>query len=314
MTLKVGVIGVGAWGKNHVRVYSELPNAELIFIADINESKAKEVSKRFKVPYSTNYQDALKHDVDAVSICVPTSAHYEITKFFINSGVHVLLEKPLTADYELAKDLVHQAKKSNVRLMAGLIERFNPAVTYTKRLIKEGNIGEILALYGERVSPRPLRIMDVSVLYDLGIHEVDIVRYILNRKVIKVYGVLKRFKAYYHDFAQLFLDIEDNITAYVSTNWLTPRKIRLLRVLGTNGLIIVNYITQEVTVEYEKESLKPVITYQEPLKIELDHFISSIIKKEKFMSEGEDALETLKILKFIEKSAKMKRSLEIQRA
>ncbi|RLG84817.1 MAG: hypothetical protein DRO18_06790 [Thermoprotei archaeon] len=304
MVLRVGVIGVGAWGKNHVRVYSELSEAELVFIADINEERARNIAKRYHVNYSTNYRNVTKYDVDAVSICVPTSAHYEVAKFMIESGIHILLEKPLTANYGLAKELVELAKDRGVRLMAGFIERFNPAVTYTKKLVSESKIGKVLAMYSERVSPRPLRIMDVNVLYDLGIHDVDVVRFILGCKVTQVYCELRKCKAELHDFAQLLLRLEGDVVAYVSTNWLTPKKIRLLRVLGTDGLITANYITQEVVIENNEGTFIPNKPYQEPLKLELSHFINSIVRGERFIAEGVDALETLKILSLAEESAR----------
>ena len=223
--IKIGVIGSGFWGKNHVRVLKEINDAELVFVADIDVNRAEEISKRFNIEFFKDYKEALnKHDVDAVTICTPTSTHYEIAVDVIKRGINVLIEKPVTGDLEKALKLSEIAKDTKVKIMPGFIERFNPAVNYLKQLIDKGKIGHIITVIAERVSRRPDRVKDVGVLYDLGIHDIDVIRYITNKQVKSVYSIIGKVQGIYEDYALVTLNLEDNITSFISTNWLTPRK------------------------------------------------------------------------------------------
>ncbi|MGB9729123.1 MAG: Gfo/Idh/MocA family protein [Thermoprotei archaeon] len=302
--IKVGVIGSGFWGKNHIRVLKEINDAELVFVADIDVNKAEEISKRFNIEFFRDYKEALnKHDVDAVTICTPTSTHYEIAVDVIKRGINVLIEKPVTGNLEKVLKLSEIAKDTKVKIMPGFIERFNPAVNYLKQLIDKGKIGHIITVIAERVSRRPDRVKDVGVLYDLGIHDIDIIRYITNKQVKSVYSIIGKVQGMYEDYALVTLNLEDNITSFISTNWLTPRKIRTLKVTGSEGIITIDYITQEVIIENNEGMLKPYIEYSEPLKRELQHFIN-MIKGEKPLVTLNDAIIALYIINSALKSAK----------
>ncbi|MEM3832344.1 MAG: Gfo/Idh/MocA family oxidoreductase [Thermoprotei archaeon] len=302
--IKIGVIGSGFWGRNHARVLKEINDAELVFIADIDVSKAEEIGKRFNVEFFKDYKEALsKHDVDAVTICTPTSTHYEIAMGVIKRGINVLIEKPVTGDLMKALRLSEAARDSKIKTMPGFIERFNPAVNYLKQLIDKGKIGHIITIIAERVSRRPDRIKDVGVLHDLGMHDIDVIRYITNKQVKSVYSIIGKIQGTYEDYALMILNLEDNITSFISTNWLTPRKIRTLKVTGSEGIITIDYITQEITIENNEGTIKPYIEYSEPLKRELQHFIN-VIKGEKPLVTLDDAIIALSIIDSALKSAK----------
>lgn len=302
--IKIGVIGSGFWGRNHVRVLKEISDAELVFVADIDINKAEEIGKRFNIKFFKDYREALKeYDVDAVTICTPTSTHYEIATDMIKRGINVLIEKPVTGDLTKALKLLELAKDTKVKIMPGFIERFNPAVNYLKHLIDKGKIGHIITIIAERVSRRPERVKDVGVLYDLGIHDIDVIRYITNQQVRSVYSIIGKVQGTYEDYALVTLSLENNITSFISTNWLTPRKIRTLKVTGSEGIITIDYITQEVTIENNEGMFKPYIEYAEPLKRELQHFIN-IIKGEKPLITLDDAIIALYIINSALKSAK----------
>lgn len=302
--IKVGVIGSGFWGRNHIRVLKEINDVDLVFIADIDVSKAEEVSKRFNVKFFGDYKEALeKCSVDAVTICTPTHTHYEIALDVIKKGIDVLIEKPVTGDLTKILKLSEIAKDENVKVMPGFIERFNPAVNYLKHLIDTGKIGHVITIIAERVSRRPERVKDVGVLYDLGIHDIDVIRYITNQQIKSVYGITGRVQGNYEDYALVLLYLENNITSFINTNWLTPRKIRTLKVTGSEGIITIDYITQEVTIENHEGTFKPYIEYSEPLKLELQHFVN-VIKGEKPLVTLNDAIVALYVIDSALKSAK----------
>ncbi len=300
----MGVIGSGFWGRNHIRVLKEISDVDLVFISDIDINRAEEASKRFNVKFFKDYREALeKYDVDAVTICTPTHTHYEIAFDVIRRGINVLIEKPVTGDLAKILKISEIAKDAGVKVMPGFIERFNPAVNYLKHLIDTGRIGHVITIIAERVSRRPERVKDVGVLYDLGIHDIDVIRYITNKNIKSVYSIIGRVQGNYEDYALVLLNLEDNITSFINTNWLTPRKIRTLKVTGSEGIITIDYITQEVTIENHEGTFKPYIEYSEPLKLELQHFVN-VIKGEKPMVTLNDAIIALYIIDSALKSAK----------
>ena len=161
--LNVGVVGLGSMGRNHARVYSEIAN--LIAVADSDEEILKKVSKRFKATGYNDYRALVENDkLDAVSISTPTYTHFEIASAFINAGKHVLVEKPMTGDVRKAEILAENAKKNDVIIAAGFIERHNPVVGLTKNLIGKKVFGRVISISARRVSSFPARIKDVGVI------------------------------------------------------------------------------------------------------------------------------------------------------
>ena len=185
--VNVGVVGVGAMGYNHVRVYSELENANLMAVSDLMRGTLAEVSKEFNTVGFVDYDNILKMpEIDVVSVCVPTTYHYDVVMGAIEQGKHVLVEKPIAFTLDEAKDMVNAAHEAGVKLATGHVERFNPAVVEAKRLMEEGVIGEIVSASAKRVGPFPPRIKDVGVTIDLAIHEVDIMFYLLDLSLIHI--------------------------------------------------------------------------------------------------------------------------------
>lgn len=303
--IRVGVIGVGFWGANHVRVLNELEEAELVFVVDKNEERAKTIAKRYKVTWFCDYLEALKEGVEAVTICTPTSTHFEIARSIIKSGIHILLEKPFTGSLAHAKTLIDMARKEGVKVIPGFIERFNPAVEKLKKLIKEGRVGEIIAITAERVSRRPIRIMDVGVLKDLGIHDIDVIRFITGSEFTSVYCILGSISGEHEDHAMLMMKLDNGSIGLMNFNWLTPRKVRKLKVIGTEGIITIDYITQEVIIENNDAIMRPIMSYVEPLKRELKHFIRVVENSEAPIVNGIDAVRALEVIEAAHKSSKI---------
>ena len=169
--VRVGVIGVGYLGQHHARVYSELPGVELVGVVDINKERAKEVAERYFTSAFFDYQD-LFGKVDAVSIVVPTVIHRDIAGRFIEQGINILIEKPVTTSLEEARELMEMANKKNVVLQVGHIERFNSAVVELSKIVDHP-----IFIDCSRMGPYVNRNTDVGVVLDLMIHDIDTVSY-----------------------------------------------------------------------------------------------------------------------------------------
>jgi UDP-N-acetylglucosamine 3-dehydrogenase len=207
--MRVGVVGVGSMGQNHARVYSE--TAELVGVYDAVKEQCQKVAQKFKVRAYDNL-DALLDQVDAVSVCTPTSYHFEIAKKIIKRGKSLLLEKPFTENSVKAEELTRLGEKEGVTLASGFIERFNPIVALTKDAIHEGRFGKTISISSRRVSSFPARIRDVRVIMDLGIHDIDVIRYVTKSEPTSVYALGGRFQnPDYEDYANLLLPAQDEL-------------------------------------------------------------------------------------------------------
>jgi UDP-N-acetylglucosamine 3-dehydrogenase len=303
--VNVGVLGCGFWGKNQARVYSELETSNLLAVADLDKNRAKEIGEKHDVKWYSDPAELIKRDdIEFISICTPTTTHAELALECIKAGKHVLVEKPVTDTVKEAENVIAAAEKKGVYVMVGFIERFNPAVRKARKMIRSGEIGEVVLASSKRVSRWPVRIGDVGVVKDLAIHDVDMFCHLFDRKVEQVYAEAGSHTHKYEDYANIILRFEDGVSAFVEANWLTPRKVRRLIVTGTAGIINVEYIKQEVTVENQDMMYMPFFKQEEPLKLELNHFIDSIKRDEKPTPSGEDGLMALRICEAALKSAR----------
>ena len=321
--LNVAVIGAGAMGKSHARVYSDMRNVKLIAICDTNKETAENIANKYKVRHYTAYNEMLKKEkIDAASICVPTKLHKKIAIDFLKKRINVLIEKPIAATIEGAKEIIKEAGKYKVKLMVGHIERFNPVVIELRKRIEKNELGKIYKVHCVRLSPFPRRVVDVGVIIDLAIHEIDILKYIVNSKIIRVYAeTAQRIHSAHEDLLIGTLRFENSILGVINANWLTPKKVREITVTGEKGMFVANYMTQELYF-YENEFTRRNIDYnssfmnvvegrmirinidkKEPLKNELEAFARSILKHGNVPVTGEDGLNALHIAqKFLESS------------
>ena len=303
--VKTAVIGTGFWGKNHARVYKELAETELIAICDIDAERARNVANQLGVTPYSNVDKMLKNeDIEAVSVCTwSTSLAKEAIKA-VENGRHVLVEKPMAANTTQAERLLAKAEKMKVHLTVGFLMRFIPGLQHMKEAVEEKQIGELVCATAKRVSQWPERIGDVGVVKDTAIHDIDVMLYLFNEDPIAVYaktGNMRHKK--FEDYAQIMLTFEKGKSAFIESNWLTPYKTRVLIATGSEAIMRLDYITQELTVEDAKETVQPRYQTQEPLKLELQHFANCILKKEKPLITGEDGLKALKIAESAIKSS-----------
>lgn len=294
--MNVAVIGCGSWGRNHIRVYNDLGSASLTAIADMNNVTAKEFGERYSVDWYTEPEKIFERkDVEAVSICTPTVTHADLAMKAIEAGKHVLVEKPMTNTTDEARGLIKAAERHGVHLAVGFVERFNPAISEALKVISSGEIGEVILAHTRRVSRRPLRIGDVGVIKDLAIHDIDIVNQLFKTEAKNVFASAGSIAHEFEDYANIIVCFDNNRSAFIETNWLTPRKVRTLTITGTEGLISVEYITQQVIVENNERLYQPFLTYGEPLLRELNSFMNSILSDESPEVTGEDGIRALEI-------------------
>lgn len=304
--VNVGVIGVGAMGYNHARVYYRLEEANLMAISDITKGTLAKVSKKYDAQGFVDYENILEMpEIEVVSVCVPTTHHYNVVMDAIDHGKHVLVEKPIAFTLNEAKEMVSAAKKKGVKLGTGHVERFNPAIQKAKELIENDVIGDVVSASAKRVGPFPPRIKDVGVTIDLAIHDLDVMYYLFSEPVAEVYATMGSIleKCEFEDHAEIMTKFDSGITGILEVNWLTPYKRRELEITGTDGIISVDYIDQSIDV-YGKFAQDVQINHEEPLKEEIRSFLKSIVNNEEPEITGEDGIYALRTVLAAMKSSR----------
>lgn len=314
MKLKIGVVGVGFWGSNHVRVLRELESAEVKAVCDIDLEKAKYVAKKFGVSnYYQNLDDMLnKEELDAVTVCTPSVSHAEIAVRILESGLNVFVEKPLASNPDGCLKIIDAARSNNRFVMTGFIERFNPAVSKAIELLRAGEIGEVIMSHGRRIGWWPQRIGDVGVVKDTAIHDIDLTRYIFGQEPAGVYARGGSLRHRFEDHVQAIMTFEDELrVAFIEANWLTPRKKREMLITGNEGVISIQFLTQVISLEKADVVIEPILKWKEPLRIELSHFIESLLSRKKPLVDAIDGTKAVIIAESILESMKKNRPIEI---
>jgi UDP-N-acetylglucosamine 3-dehydrogenase len=312
--LGVAVIGTGFWGKNHARVYKELEETELLAVCDIDAGRAKSVAQQFGVTPNSSVGKMLKrNNIEAVSICTwSTSLAKEALKA-LKAGKHVLVEKPMATNVKQAEQLLKTAEKEKLHLTVGFLMRFIPGLQHIKKAVENKTLGRIVCATAKRVSQWPERIGDVGVIKDTAIHDIDTMRYLYNEDPTTVYaktGSMRHKK--FEDYAQIMLTFASEKSAFIESNWLTPYKTRTLTVTGSEAIMKLDYITQELTVEDVRETVQPRYAWQEPLKLELKHFADCTLKRERPLITGIDGLRALRIAEAALKSSAAGRAVKLR--
>jgi UDP-N-acetylglucosamine 3-dehydrogenase len=305
--LGVAVIGTGFWGKNHARVYKELECTNLVAICDVNAERAKAIADQFGIKAYTNSARMLKNpEIDAVSVCTWSTMLAKEALKGLNSGKHVLVEKPMATNTKQAQKLLQTAQENGLHLTVGFLMRFIPGLQQIRDAVVTKKIGDMVSATAKRVSQWPERIGDVGVVKDTAIHDIDVMRFISNEDPVSVYAKLGNMRhRQFEDYAQIMLTYESGKSAFIESNWLTPYKTRTLNVTGSDAIMRLDYITQELSIENARETVQPRVAFQEPLKAELQHFADCILQKKKPLVTGTDGYKALQIaMAAIQSSAK----------
>ena len=319
--LKAAVIGVGAMGMHHARVYNELDGVELVAVADADPKKADLVGRRFKVPTYGDYVQMLEERrPDILTVAVPTSLHQKVTLEALRRGIHVLVEKPIASTVAEAEEMITAARTQGVQLAVGHIERFNPAVIALKKRLDQGELGKVFMIQARRMGPFPERIQDMGVVIDLAAHDIDVMFYLLGAPPVeRVYAeTMRQVHTALEDLLAGLVRFEGGALGVLDVNRLTPTKVRELTVTGQKGMFLVNYLTQDLyfyeNTRYESvpaagdwenlgilkgvaegDMTRLAIARKEPLRAELEAFVQAVQGNPAASVSGEDGLRVLRL-------------------
>ena len=292
--MKIVQIGTGGWGKNHTRVLSEL--GVLVAVCDADSQRSKEYGEKYSVNHYETLDELLaSEEFDGAFIVTPTSTHTEIAKKLLEAKKHVFVEKPMTYKSEDGERLAKLAEKNKVILTCGYIERFNPAVDVVKKIVKEKKFGELVMLEFHRENRMPLHIKDVGIIYDTSVHDIDTANWLFDDMPHVVFARAGRIKHEHEDFASIMLGYKNDKVAIISSNWITPKRVRKFNAVCTDAIISSDFITQEIIVEKSDESETIQSEKQEPLSLEIQSFLGAIEGKNDLIVKSQQAVNVTKI-------------------
>jgi predicted dehydrogenase len=291
--LKAGVIGVGRLGNIHARVYTEIPHLKLAGACDIDPAKAASAASNYNTNAFTDHKNLISQ-VDMVSIATPTKTHFEIAKYAILHKKHVLIEKPITDNLRHARILIRLARRNKVILQVGHVERFNAAFIATQRLASNPRFIEC-----HRLSPFPNRSLDIGVVFDLMIHDIDIVLGLVNSKVKRIDAVGVSVLTPFEDIANVRLNFKNGCTVNLTASRISDEPLRKIRIFLKDTYISLDYQAQEAFC-YKKEKAAIVKTLipiekDEPIKKEIESFALCVRNGRKPVVSGVEAYEALKL-------------------
>jgi len=292
--MKIVIIGTGSWGKNHCRVLSEF--GVLSAVCDTNIQRAEEFGKKHSVNFYNSLENMLeKEEFDAAFVCSPTSTHFDITSTLIENKKHVFVEKPMTYLSEDGQKLVEMSIKNKVILTCGYIERFNPAVATVKDFLRSKKYGDLIRLEFYREHRMPQHIKDVGIIYDTSVHDIDTAMWLFDETPEVVYAKSGQINHEHEDFATIMLGFKDNKIATISSNWITPTRVRNFNAVCTDARIFSDFITQEIRIETDNGSENPKSEKIEPLSLEIKNFLEAIEGKNDLIVKPEQAVNVTKI-------------------
>ena len=314
--LRIGVVGVGAMGSNHARVYNSLKGVEVVAIVDSDLDRASEISQIYGgKPY--RHWDEIVDEIDAVSITTPTSSHSEATISMLEAGIHCLVEKPLAPTVSDCKSILSAAKKCSSLLMVGHIERFNPAVGALSEILNSAD-DHIFSIEANRKSTLSSRVEDVDVITDLMVHDIDVILNLINEKVV---DIVARSPIGPNgdrgDFATAILTFDSGKSAHLTASRVTQSHIRELQVTTDKRLFLLDYSSQELLISHQGqlESIGELgiskylldlmvetvmIQKQEPLTLELSAFVAAVKNNDPSPVSGDSALRAMQIVSEIQ--------------
>ncbi|MEW5758642.1 MAG: Gfo/Idh/MocA family oxidoreductase [Candidatus Omnitrophota bacterium] len=293
MKIKVAVIGIGYLGTRHAQIYSKIPGAELSFICDINIEKAANLAKELNTKATSDFKEIIKNKVDAVSVVVPTNLHYKITQELLQNKIHCLVEKPITPCLKEAQKLINLAKKNNLILSVGHVERYNSAFVAVKKIIKDPCFIEC-----HRLAPFSGRSLDISVILDLMIHDIDIALGLIKSSVKSIDAIGVKVLTNHEDIANARIKFNNGCICNLTASRISDEVMRKIRIFENDTYISLDYVKQEASYyhkengQIKKENLP--IEKEPPLERELKDFLSCITEQRNPLVSGVEARLALK--------------------
>jgi len=324
--VKIAQIGVGYWGPNLLRNLVANANCDVPMVAELSKERRDYVKGLYPaVQVTDNPSDIIDNkDIDAVVIATPVASHYELAMQSLAAGKHILVEKPLARSVKEVEDIEQTAAAKSLVAMVGHTFLFNSAVNYVKKLIDSGQLGEIRYIYSQRLNLGRIR-DDVDALWNFAPHDISIIQYWLNDP--QPTSVVRRGVAHVQPGIEdvVFLNVmyPRNIMANIHVSWLDPRRVRLMTVVGSKKMVVYDDTAENKITLYDKgidrravlgesmdydhqgfqtfdhrsgDVLLPKINFQEPLKIEIDHFIDCIQNETPCITGPDHAKKVIRIL------------------
>jgi len=325
--LKIGVIGCGYWGPNLVRNFAEMPETEVLAVADLDEGRLAAMQKRYLGLVTTrDYRQFFDLPLDAVAVATPPAAHYAVARDCLERGLHVMVEKPLTLNSQDGQALCELADRLDLTLMVGHTFEYNPAVRVIKEAIVSGELGQVFYIDMVRVNLGLFQ-DNLDVVWDLAPHDISILRYLLGSEPISVNAAgAACILPNVHDVAYLYLEFPNNVRAHIHVSWLDPCKVRRITVVGSKKMLVFDDVEPLEKIRiYDKGVEKPPYTntfgdfqlsyrfgdivipripLAEPLREECKHFIDCVIHHTRPQSSGWDGLQVVKTLEMADRSLK----------
>ncbi|GJQ59349.1 MAG: gfo/Idh/MocA family oxidoreductase [Candidatus Scalindua sp. AMX11] len=322
--INIAVIGVGHLGKEHARIYAEMPDVNLCGVVDTDCAQGERVAKRCRTKFYRSCKEIIG-EVDAASVVVPTKYHYEIAKELISNGINVLVEKPMTGTISEAEDLIRLGRKHGSVLQAGYIERFNPALQAIQKIDTSLKFIEC-----HRLSPFTFRSADIGVVLDLMIHDIDIILFLAKSKVKKIDAVGVNVISNREDIANARIQFENGCVANITASRVSFEPMRKIRLFSEDSYISLDYQKQEAIIyrkspkltlnsinveDTDVSSIKDLKDFvfgdllkierirmdnEEPLKKELESFVRCVRNRENSVVPGEEGIKAIKTATIIE--------------
>jgi predicted dehydrogenase len=315
--IRVGVIGAGSMGRNHLRIYDSLRDVELAAVADPDRAARDDAAERFGVRTFADHRDMLDQ-VDAVTVAVPTALHHAVALDCIAAGVHVLVEKPIASSSAQGEVIVRAAADRGVVLQVGHVERFNPAVIEVQRMLRDE---QLIAIAAKRLSPPTPRVTDIDVIFDLMIHDIDIALGLSGSHFATLSSVGRPDAPAPLDHVTAHGRLESGVIVELTASKVTHETLRRLEVTTESSYVTVNYLNRDISVSrraaitgersdsyaYTRQAslARPHAPDVEPLRQELVHFLSCVRTGQKPVSSGETALEAMRVAETIARTARL---------
>ena len=323
----IGIIGCGYWGINYIRVFSELPNAQMMAVCDLNEERLARVRERYPQLQTTSGLQWLLDNpgIDAVVVATPSSTHGWVVRDCLAAGKHVLVEKPFVMDVQEGTELVDLAEAKERILMVGHTFMYNAGIQKMKECLKDPSCGEVYYLHATRTNLGPIR-KDANALWDLASHDVSIFGYLLDSRPVWVSAVAtKSLRNSREDVGFIALAYPKGILGHIHVSWLDPDKVREVVVVAGRKRIVFNDLNNLERIRIFEKGVSPVqsdvggfgefqlqirdgdiispkVEASEPLKNQCVHFLDCIADGARPLSDGHNGLEVVKVLVAINES------------
>ncbi|HJQ67908.1 MAG TPA: Gfo/Idh/MocA family oxidoreductase [Blastocatellia bacterium] len=277
--IRVAVVGAGHFGREHARIYSTSEKARLVAVCDINEANGRPVAERFGARFVADFRELIG-EVDAVSVAVPTESHHAIACALMESGIAVLVEKPMTRTIEEADEMIALAESKGVVLQVGHLERYNPAVTAASLIVTRP-----LFFEAHRLSVFTPRSLDIDVVMDLMIHDLDVVLSFVKSEVAEIRAAGVPILTPRIDIANARIEFENGCVANLTASRVSSERVRKLRFFQPHQYVSIDYSAQEAAVVSVSPTAagKPqfdarllTVERDEPLRIEIESFLDAL--------------------------------------